>query len=110
MTEHIDMRALMAAQDREASKIPDTYVRQVDESHEMALFMETQRAYLAEEFETHGAWVVGHNTAGYLPDTDPSTYTTWTEASEAYVDMCRSWADADDESFEESLEDVCGSS
>lgn len=33
------------------SPVPDTYVRHVDESHEMALIMETQRAYLAGELD-----------------------------------------------------------
>lgn len=42
---------LNAWRSAEHALIPDTYVRHVDESHEMALIMETQRAYLAGELD-----------------------------------------------------------
>lgn len=60
--------------------------------------------------ETSGAWAVGLNTAGYLPEADVLTFATWEEAKDAYVAMCHEWADSDDESFEDGQPDSIGSS
>lgn len=44
-----------------------------------------------------GAWVIGHNIAGYLPESDTVAYADRSEALEAFVSMCREYADEDDE-------------
>jgi len=44
-----------------------------------------------------GAWVIGHNLAGYLPESDTYAFQDYSEAESAFRDMCREYADADDE-------------
>jgi len=43
-----------------------------------------------------GAWVIGHNLAGYLPESDTYAFQNYSEAESAFRDMCREYADADD--------------
>lgn len=44
-----------------------------------------------------GAWVIGHNLAGYLPESDTYAYETWDEAWRALRDEMEAYADSDDE-------------
>ena len=43
-----------------------------------------------------GAWVIGHNLSGYLPESDTEAYETREEAAEAFAIMARDYADTDD--------------
>lgn len=44
-----------------------------------------------------GAWVIGHNLAGYLPESDTWPYATWDEAWRALRDEMERYADDDDQ-------------
>lgn len=44
-----------------------------------------------------GAWVIGHNIAGYMPESDTYAYAEWQEAHDAFVEMCREYAEENDE-------------
>lgn len=44
-----------------------------------------------------GAWVVGHNLAGYLPESDTVAYEEWSDAVEQFEAMACEYADDDDE-------------
>lgn len=48
-----------------------------------------------------GAWVIGHNLAGYLPEADTYAYAEWQDAYDAFVEMCREYADENDEANDE---------
>jgi hypothetical protein len=48
-----------------------------------------------------GAWVIGHNLSGYLPEADTYAYADRTEAVEAFVAMAEEYADQDDEMIDE---------
>jgi hypothetical protein len=51
-----------------------------------------------------GAWVIGRNLAGYLPESDTYAYPDHAEAAEAFVEMVREYADDDDERNDEHAE------
>ena len=53
-----------------------------------------------------GAWVVGRNIAGYLPEADTFAFESWGDASIALQDEMREYADTDDESALESAPEV----
>lgn len=44
-----------------------------------------------------GAFVIGHNLAGYLPEGDTHSFATFPEALAAFGNMVREYADNDDE-------------
>lgn len=44
-----------------------------------------------------GAWVIGHNLAGYLPESDTHAFADYGEARAAFADMAREYADENDE-------------
>lgn len=44
-----------------------------------------------------GAYVIGHNLAGYMPESDTHSFATFPEALEAFENMAREYADSDDE-------------
>jgi len=44
-----------------------------------------------------GAWVIGHNLAGYLPESDTFACETREEAVSAFVDMAQDYASTDDD-------------
>jgi hypothetical protein len=44
-----------------------------------------------------GAWVTGHNLAGYMPESDTYAYETWKEAVAGMVADAQDYADTDDE-------------
>ena len=44
-----------------------------------------------------GAWVIGHNLAGYSPEADTEAYETRDEAVSAFVTMVEYYADRDDD-------------
>lgn len=50
-----------------------------------------------------GAWTVGHNLAGYLPESDVFTYAEWADAAEGYRAEARDYADRDDDAAAEML-------
>lgn len=52
-----------------------------------------------------GAWVVGHNLAGYLPESDTYAYETWADAVVGLKADARDYADADDDR-NDAMEDV----
>lgn len=43
-----------------------------------------------------GAWVVGHNAAGFLPTTEPDEFETWQEAAEHVKDLMIEYAEGTD--------------
>lgn len=43
-----------------------------------------------------GAWVAGHNLAGYMPEADTVAYETWKEAVAGMVADAQDYADTDD--------------
>lgn len=43
-----------------------------------------------------GAWVIGHNLAGYLPEADTQAFETWAGAWEGFEIMVREYASNDD--------------
>lgn len=51
-----------------------------------------------------GAWVIGRNVAGYLPETDSHAYAEHGDAYEAFKDMAREYADEDDAANDEHAE------
>jgi hypothetical protein len=44
-----------------------------------------------------GAWVIGHNLAGYLPESDTYAYETWQDAWDGFVGEIEHYADTDDD-------------
>lgn len=44
-----------------------------------------------------GAWVIGHNLPGYLPESDTYAYECHRDAYDSFKEMCREYADRDDE-------------
>jgi hypothetical protein len=50
-----------------------------------------------------GAWIVGHNLAGYTPESDVLAFSDYTEALSALVEEMRYYADADDDNAFDSL-------
>lgn len=44
-----------------------------------------------------GAWVAGHNLAGYLPESDTVAYETWKDAVAGMVADAQDYADRDDD-------------
>lgn len=44
-----------------------------------------------------GAWVVGRNLAGYLPESDTYAFADWADAYETFKDEARTYADENDE-------------
>lgn len=48
-----------------------------------------------------GAFVVGRNLAGYLPESDTDAYATFPEALTAFENMAKEYADKDDEANDE---------
>lgn len=46
-----------------------------------------------------GAWVIGRNIPGYLPESDTYAFTDWAEAESAYREMVREWAIESDEEY-----------
>jgi hypothetical protein len=44
-----------------------------------------------------GAYVIGHNIAGYLPESDTYAVADWTTAWETFVSEAQAYADQDDE-------------
>jgi hypothetical protein len=55
-----------------------------------------------------GAWVIGHNIAGYLPESDTFAYATRREAVDALAEEMRRYADEDDENTLDSVTDGDG--
>jgi hypothetical protein len=51
-------------------------------------------------------WHIGHNIAGYLPESDVSCFLDRSEAAEALDDEMRDYADRDDDDAWEALADV----
>lgn len=52
----------------------------------------------AERVSRMGAWVVGHNLAGYLPESDVIAFDDYSDALDALVSEMRFYADSDDDS------------
>ena len=50
-----------------------------------------------------GAWVIGHNLAGYLPESDTYAYAEWTDAADALKDEMEQYADQDDDATSDHL-------
>ena len=48
-----------------------------------------------------GAWTVGHNLAGYMPESDVWAFAEWQDAADTYIAEARRYADEDDEMAEE---------
>lgn len=102
---HLDqMRKLLA--DHAADEIPQAYMRRriTDMFIELDSWLNSGGSYPAQwedtDQERYGAWVIGSNTAGYSPDPENvMSFEDWESASSAYVEMCRDWADADDEPY-----------
>lgn len=44
-----------------------------------------------------GAWVTGHNLAGYMPEADTYAYARWSDARDSLMSDMREYADADDD-------------
>lgn len=44
-----------------------------------------------------GAWVTGHNLAGYLPEADTYAFKDWEDARQSLVDDMTEYADSNDE-------------
>jgi hypothetical protein len=56
--------------------------------------------YGADQFPTPvGAWVVGSNMPGYLPEGDPAAFAEWADAFGYLVDELRRWGDEDDDAY-----------
>lgn len=52
-------------------------------------------------------WTIGNNQPGCLPDSDPTSYGSWSDAWEALQSDMREWADEDDQGHDD--EDETGS-
>lgn len=50
-----------------------------------------------------GAWTVGHNLAGYLPESDVWAFVEWQDAADMYVAEVQRYADEDDEMAAEDM-------
>lgn len=50
-----------------------------------------------------GAWIVGHNLAGYMPESDVLAFDDYAEALNALVEEMRYYADQDDDAAWETL-------
>lgn len=44
-----------------------------------------------------GAWIVGRNLAGHMPESEVAAFESWEDAAEYYVAEARDYADRDDE-------------
>lgn len=49
------------------------------------------------------AWVIGHNLAGYMPESDTYAYADRADAARALIDLMRDYADRDDDAAYEWL-------
>jgi hypothetical protein len=52
-----------------------------------------------------GAWVIGHNISGYLPEADTQAFETRDEAVSAFVDRAQEYAQTDDDHADDVLSD-----
>ncbi len=50
-----------------------------------------------------GAWTVGHNLTGYLPESDVFAYGDWADAAEGFKAEARDYADRNDDAAGEGL-------
>lgn len=70
----------------------------------------TERAsaqgYTVPNGKPSGAWVIGHNIAGYLPEADTHAFQTWQEARDSFVVMVQEYADENDESAYQRLSET----
>jgi hypothetical protein len=44
-----------------------------------------------------GAWTVGHNLAGYLPESDLKVYDDWAEAFTGFLEEMKDYAESDED-------------
>lgn len=52
----------------------------------------------------NGAWTVGNNIIGHELGSLSGSFACWADALVSYVDMCREWADNEDEAFDREKE------